>query len=167
MTEQTNYKNIFIFFLISYFLLNFVGCSTTPNSPNYDNSLRSSKQGADVVVYALGLLGTGYKFGGKNPSAGLDCSGMVSYVYQNAIGMNVKGSAKDIAKRAKKIKTSELRPGDLVFFNTLNRPFSHVGIFIGDGKFIHSPNSRGSVRVNKLSEKYYSKRFEMAATLLN
>ena len=123
-----------------------------------------SPQGNEVTFYALGLIDTGYRFGGKNPEAGLDCSGMVSYVYREAVGMKITGSAADMARRGKEIDKNSLRAGDLVFFNTLNRPFSHVGVYIGDGRFIHAPSSKGKVRIERMDNVYFAPRFEMART---
>ena len=126
-----------------------------------------SDKGNDVALYALGLIDTGYRFGGKNPQAGLDCSGMVSFIYQAAAGMKVMGSAADLARQSREISRETLRPGDLVFFNTRNRAFSHVGIYIGDARFVHAPSSNGKVRIDKLSDRYYAQRFEAARTLLD
>ena len=128
----------------------------------YSERPPASDKGSEVVLYALGLIDTGYRFGGKNPEAGLDCSGMVAYIYREALGLKVDGSAADIAQRGKSIARDELRPGDLVFFNTLNRPFSHVGIYIGDGRFINAPSSNGRVRIDRLDNRYYAQRFEAA-----
>jgi cell wall-associated NlpC family hydrolase len=122
-------------------------------------------QAQEVVFYALGLLDTGYRFGGKNPEAGLDCSGMVSYIYDRAAGMRLNGSAADLAQRGRPVGSAELLPGDLVFFNTLNRSYSHVGIYIGDNRFVHAPNSRGKIRVDRLDTRYYAERFEAARTM--
>ena len=124
-------------------------------------------QGNEVVLYALGLIDTGYRFGGKNPEAGLDCSGMVSYIYEQALGLAIKGSAADIARRGKSVSRSDLRRGDLVFFNTLNRQFSHVGIYLGDERFVHAPSANGRVRIDRLSDRYYSQRFEAARTFFD
>ena len=118
----------------------------------------------EVVIYALGLVDTGYRFGGKNPEAGLDCSGMVSHVFEQAAGVRLRGSAAEIAARGRAVDSTSLRPGDLVFFNTRNRPRSHVGIYIGDGRFIHAPNSNGKVRTEKLSQGWFATRFEEART---
>lgn len=123
--------------------------------------------GNEVVLYALGLIDTGYRFGGKNPEAGLDCSGMVSYIYQQALGLGIKGSAADIARRGKSVNRSELRPGDLVFFNTRNATFSHVGIYIGDERFVHAPATNGRVRIDRLNDRYYAQRYEAARTFLD
>lgn len=119
------------------------------------------------MLYAMSLIDTGYRFGGKNPEAGLDCSGMVSYIYEQALGMKVQGSAADMARLGRSIRRQELRPGDLVFFNTLNKPNSHVGIYIGNDRFIHAPSSRGRVRIEALSKPYFAQRFEAARTLLD
>lgn len=123
-----------------------------------------SEKGNEVALYAMGMIDTGYQFGGKNPEAGLDCSGMVSYIYRQALDIKVSGSAADIARRGKEIDPRTLRPGDLVFFNTLNRPFSHVGVYIGDGRFIHAPSSKGRVRIERMDNLYFAPRFEMART---
>jgi len=126
-----------------------------------------SEKGNEVALYALGLIDTGYRFGGKNPEAGLDCSGMVSYIYGQAAGLKVQGSAADIARKTRPIEPTMLRPGDLVFFNTLNRPFSHVGIYVGDARFIHAPSTNGRVRIDRLNDRYYAQRFEAARTLFD
>lgn len=129
--------------------------------------LSVSEQGNEVALYALGLIDTGYRFGGKNPEAGLDCSGMVSYIYGRAAGLRVQGSAADIAVKGRPIERNALRPGDLVFFNTLNRSFSHVGIYLGEQRFIHAPSSNGKVRIDHLSDRYYAQRYEAARTFFD
>lgn len=121
-----------------------------------------SPQAQEIVLFSLGLLDTGYRFGGKNPEAGLDCSGMVSYIFGQAAGLKVSGSAADIARRGKSVAREQLRPGDLLFFNTLGRSLSHVGIYLGEGRFIHAPSSRGKVRVDRLDNRYYAERYETA-----
>ncbi len=118
----------------------------------------------DVVLYALALIDTGYRYGGKNPEAGLDCSGMVSHVFAQAIGLKLVGSAADIARRGQPIPLSQLRPGDLVFFNTRNKPYSHVGIYIGENRFAHAPSTGGKVRLDSLKNGWYATRFEEART---
>lgn len=118
----------------------------------------------EIVLFALGLVETGYLFGGKNPEAGLDCSGMVSYVYQKAVDMRLAGSAADLARQGKPVATGKLRPGDLVFFNTRNKSYSHVGIYIGDERFVHAPSSRGRVRTESLKNGWFAARFEEGRT---
>ena len=118
----------------------------------------------DVVLFALGLVETGYLFGGKNPEAGLDCSGMVSYVYQKSVDMRLAGSAADLARQGRPVPAEQLRPGDLVFFNTRNKSYSHVGIYIGDARFVHAPSSRGKVRTESLRNGWFAARFEEGRT---
>lgn len=126
-----------------------------------------SEKGNEVALYALGLLDIGYRFGGKNPEAGFDCSGMVSYIYGRAVGLKVQGSAADIARDGRPIERRLLRPGDLVFFNTRNQAFSHVGIYLGDARFIHAPSTNGRVRIDRLNDSYYAQRFEAARTFFD
>lgn len=157
------------------------GCSQTPQRPLYPSSPSSAPSSPstrswitlpqpddaqEVVLYALGLLDTGYRFGGKNPSAGLDCSGMVSYIVEQVSGRKLPYNAAGIAERTRPIPSRAIQPGDLVFFNTLGRSFSHMGIYLGDGKFIHAPNSKGKVRVDRLDNRYFAERFEGARTLM-
>lgn len=123
-----------------------------------------SGKATDVVLFALGLIETGYRFGGKNPEAGLDCSGMVSYVFQKSADMRLAGSAADLARQGKPVPPDQLRPGDLVFFNTRNKAYSHVGIYIGDDRFVHAPNSRGKVRTESLKNGWFAARFEEGRT---
>ncbi|WP_432720746.1 C40 family peptidase [Jeongeupia wiesaeckerbachi] len=145
-------------------------CTTTPpRKPQpVDRSLahiEAQGDGREIVMYSLGLLDVGYQFGGNNPEAGLDCSGMVRFVYKKALGIDLPRTAADIASRTRPIAESRLQAGDLVFFNTLGKPYSHVGIYLGDGKFVHAPSSRGKIRVESMSLPYFSSRFEGARTV--
>ena len=126
-----------------------------------------SEQGHEVTLFALSLIDTGYRFGGKNPEAGLDCSGMVSYIYGKALGLNVSGSAADIARKGRPVDRENLRPGDLVFFNTRNAPLSHVGVYIGDDCFVHASSTQGRVRIDQLNARYYAQRYETARTFFD
>lgn len=143
-------------------------CGSAPTAPEKSAMavrLPDRSGGADeVVLFSLGLLETKYRFGGRNPDAGFDCSGMVSYVFERAAGLRLTGSAADIARKGRPVSRADMRPGDLVFFNTLRRPRSHVGIYLGDGRFIHAPSSRGEARVrtDSLTEGYFASRFEEA-----
>lgn len=152
-------------------------CSTTPSAPPIERlpgapqsqapALPATEDGNEVALYALSLIDTGYRFGGKNPSAGLDCSGMVSYIFGKAANYRISGSAADIARHGRQIDPSQLRAGDLVFFNTQNRPFSHVGIYLGDGRFVHAPSTNGRVHITRMDNPYFAQRFEMARTYFN
>ncbi|KAB2968599.1 C40 family peptidase [Zoogloea sp.] len=156
------------------------GCGQSPRRPDSPASapqtqrpptggwfaLPTEDHGQEMVMFALGLLDTGYRFGGKNPDAGLDCSGMVSYIVEQVSGRRLPHNAAGIAERTRPIAAQALRPGDLVFFNTLGRPYSHMGIYMGDGRFIHAPSSKGKVRMDRLDSRYFAERFEGARTLL-
>lgn len=120
----------------------------------------------EMVIFALGLLDTGYRFGGRNPDAGLDCSGMVSYIVEQISGRRLPHNAAEIAGRTRPIELASIRPGDLVFFNTMDRPYSHMGIYMGDGKFVHAPSSRGRIRVERLDNPYFRTRIDGARTLV-
>jgi cell wall-associated NlpC family hydrolase len=154
--------------IAGFFSLLMAACASKPPAPQApaqqpaERPPASSPKGNDVVLFALSLLDTGYRFGGKNPEAGLDCSGMVSYIYGRAAGLRVSGSAADIARRGRPVERAGLRPGDLVFFNTRNAAFSHVGVYIGDDRFIHAPSSNGRVRIDQLGARYFAQRFETA-----
>ena len=138
-------------------------CGTLPTTePRHATA--AEDRGNDVVVFSLGLLETNYQFGGKNPDTGLDCSGMVSYVFGKAAGVKLVGSAADMAHKGRAIASSQLKPGDLVFFNIANRSHSHVGIYIGDQRFVHAPSRNGKVRTDRLDEGWFASRFEEART---
>lgn len=143
-------------------------CGSVPTAPESvpTASVRphASVLGQEITLYALGLIDTGYRFGGKNPEAGLDCSGMVTYIFDRAAGLKLGGSAADIARRGRPVDRDDLRPGDLVFFNTRNAPFTHVGIYIGDDRFIHAPSTNGRVRIDQMNARYFAQRFNAART---
>ena len=120
----------------------------------------------EMVIYALGLLGIDYRFGGRNPDAGLDCSGMVSYIVEQISGRRLPHNAARIAAMTRPIQVDDLKPGDLVFFNTLNRKHSHMGIYMGEGRFVHAPSSRGQIRVERLDNVYFKPRIDGARTLV-
>lgn len=108
---------------------------------------------------AMGLLGVPYKRGGSSTETGFDCSGFVRYMYETSVGRLLPRRADEQAAATDKIDRNELNPGDLVFFNTMRRTFSHVGIYLGDGKFIHAPSAGKAVRVDDLRAAYWTKRF--------
>jgi cell wall-associated NlpC family hydrolase len=113
----------------------------------------------DVVVGALNMIGVRYRWGGNTPDSGLDCSGFVRYVFQDTLGMALPRRAEEMSRVGEKVRVSDLKPGDLVFFNTMRRTFSHVGIYIGDNKFVHSPSTGSTIRVDDMDDGYWEKRF--------
>jgi hypothetical protein len=120
---------------------------------------------SELAMQAMGLIGIRYKYGGGTPENGLDCSGLVRYVFQEAWGLNLPRKSEEISKVGQRIDADQLQPGDLVFFNTLRRSFSHVGIYLGDSKFIHAPASGGRVRVESMDVNYWKKRYNGARRL--
>ncbi len=119
----------------------------------------------NILLYALSLNGAHYKFGGISADTGFDCSGFVSHVFQQ-VGLALPHNSRAISNRGEQISQTELKPGDLVFFNTLRRAFSHVGIYLGDNRFIHASSSTsGDVMISNLNEKYWSNRFDGARRL--
>jgi len=117
---------------------------------------------SELVMQAMGLLGVPYKRGGTSEEKGFDCSGFVRHMYKKSVGLVLPRRAEEQAKVTEEISRSELKPGDLVFFNTLKRTFSHVGIYVGDGKFIHAPRPGKAVRVDDMREAYWQQRFNGA-----
>lgn len=126
---------------------------------------QSSARISDMLLYAISLSGTPYRFGGKTPSEGFDCSGFVAHVYKTALNFILPRNALAMSRLGQIISTAELSPGDLVFFNTLASPFSHVGIYIGDERFIHSPRSGGTIEIVPMQKKYWATRFDGARRL--
>jgi len=120
----------------------------------------------DVAGYALGLIGVEYKFGGNTPETGLDCSGLVRYVFQEVTGFTLPRTSKELSGMGKKVGVADLKPGDLVFFNTRRFPNSHVGIYLGDNTFIHAPSRGREVEVAQLSASYWQKHFNGARRLV-
>jgi cell wall-associated NlpC family hydrolase len=120
----------------------------------------------ELIMHALAYLPVRYKWGGKTPDTGLDCSGYVSYVFKDAAGIILPQNAYSMSLHGRSIKKSQLRPGDLVFFNTLKRAFSHVGIYLGDNRFIHAPRAGKTVQIGELDSTYWEKRFNGARRIL-
>lgn len=119
------------------------------------------EQASDMVVTAMNFLGVKYRRGGNDADAGFDCSGFTRHVFEMSAGLVLPRRVDEQAKAPGlvPVKRDELKPGDLVFFNTLKRTFSHVGIYVGNGKFIHSPRPGGEVRVEDMGFAYWKKRF--------
>ncbi len=121
-----------------------------------------SNKAADLVVTSLGFLGVPYQRGGNTVESGFDCSGFVKSMFEQTVGLILPRRAEQQAASTQTIERAELQPGDLVFFNTMRRAFSHVGIYVGDGKFIHSPKPGKAVRIDSMSETYWARRFDGA-----
>lgn len=118
-----------------------------------------------LATTALNFLGIKYRFGGETPNTGFDCSGLVSYAAEKSLGLKLPRTSAEMAREGKSVKTSELKKGDLVFFNTRGHRNSHVGIYLGDKKFVHAPRSGSVVRVESMDIAYWKKRYNGARRL--
>lgn len=127
-----------------------------------DGAHHMAHRASELVVTAMGFLGVPYRRGGNSVETGFDCSGFVKAMYEQTLGLILPRRANEQAAATQKIDRQDLQPGDLVFFNTLRRTFSHVGIYVGDNKFIHSPKPGAQVRVEDMGVPYWASRFDGA-----
>jgi len=123
---------------------------------------RVEAKASQLVMGALGFLGVPYRRGGNSAETGFDCSGFVRAMYEQTVGLVLPRRADQQAAATQTIDKQELQPGDLVFFNTMRHAFSHVGIYVGDGKFIHSPRTGSQIRVEDMRDSYWQRRFDGA-----
>ncbi|MBI5005913.1 MAG: C40 family peptidase [Nitrosomonadales bacterium] len=142
--------------LLSLALL--AACSSAPTRQD----AASDEQMNELVMYAVSLADTPYRYGGNSSGSGFDCSGFVGHVYRQTLGLSLPRTSREISRVGRAIGQHELRPGDLVFYNTQNASFSHVGIYIGEGKFVHSPRTGETVRTEDMQMKYWVARFDGA-----
>ena len=133
--------------------------AATADGPAFVDRVRD--KASDMVITAMNFLGVRYRRGGNSIDSGFDCSGFTRQVFETSLGLVLPRRVDEQAKAPGllAVKRDELKPGDLVFFNTLKRTFSHVGIYVGDGKFIHAPKPGGEVRVEDMRFVYWAKRF--------
>ena len=118
-----------------------------------------------LIDNAMQLIGVRYRWGGNTPKSGLDCSGFVRYVFNDTFGFLLPRKAAQMSQVGLEVNKEQLKPGDLVFFNTMRHAFSHVGIYVGDNKFIHAPSKGKSIRVDDMTKAYWVKRFDGARRL--
>jgi cell wall-associated NlpC family hydrolase len=121
---------------------------------------------SEISSIALSLIGVDYKFGGNTPDQGLDCSGFVRYVFQHATGISLPRTSREQSKVGESVEKAQLQPGDLVFFNTRRFQFSHVGVYLGGNRFIHSPSRGGAVEIVDFENRYWQKAFNGARRIL-
>ncbi len=134
----------------------------SPSSPPPPPALSPRAERSEALLQALLALGMDYKYGGKSPVTGFDCSGLVAHVYREAWGIQHPPSTRGQSQAGTPVTLAQLQPGDLVFYDTLKRPYSHVGIYMGDGKFVHAPKTGAQVRVESLKSAYWAPRFNGA-----
>lgn len=121
---------------------------------------------SEMLLYAISLSGTPYVYGGKSRQEGFDCSGFVAHVFKNTLDFALPPNAAAMSRLGRSVSATELLPGDLVFFHTLANPYSHVGIYIGGERFIHSPRSGGKIEIVHMQQEYWASRFDGARRLL-
>ena len=134
-------------------------CSSTKKDGGAPDSQTST---SSLTSYARSLAGTPYKYGGNSPDTGFDCSGFVGHVFKRSLGISLPRSAQQISRQGQPVKLAQLREGDLVFYDTNKQSYSHVGIFLGDNRFIHAPSSGGSVRIENMDLDYWRKHYNGA-----
>jgi cell wall-associated NlpC family hydrolase len=135
-------------------------------SPPVRDYAASGEQMNDLVMYAVSLADTPYRYGGSSSADGFDCSGFVGHVYRHSLNLSLPRTSREISRVGRQVERSELRAGDLVFYNTRRASFSHVGIYIGDGKFVHSPRSGESVRTEDMQIPYWQARYDGARRIV-
>jgi len=150
-------KNRFILPLI----LLLSACASTPPAEK-PNVISESSASIDVVMFAMSLAETPYRYGGNSVETGFDCSSFVGHVYKNSIGIELPRSSQEISHVGQALTRTQLQSGDLVFFNTQHRANSHVGIYVGEGKFVHAPRTGARIRVENMEENYWLSRYNGA-----
>jgi hypothetical protein len=138
------------------------GCSSTPPSSRGAAAYGapqgpsiSQEQAHDVTIYALGLVGTPYRYGGNTPESGFDCSGLIGHVYRSRAQISLPRNVAGLQRWGQQVSTANLRSGDLVLFGQTDVA-THAGIYVGDGRFVHAPSSGGEVRLDRLNSKYWA-----------
>lgn len=157
-------------FLSVSLLVSGIGASTAAEQVRKDEQPsfleRYTNAAQDVILQGLKLVGVRYRLGGNNEDSGLDCSGFVRLVFKDSIGASLPRTAKEMSEVGQQIDASQLKPGDLVFFNTMRRTFSHVGIYLGDNHFMHAPRTGAEVRVESMDSSYWVQRYNGARRIL-
>ena len=160
-------------FLIGFLCLILSGCAGQMQreaefepAPVSAPPLAATDRASGVALQALAYLGTPYRAGGLSPQTGFDCSGLVDYVYREGAGIALPRNTYDLSRQGAAVDRTELRPGDLVFYNTQRREYSHVGIYLGEDRFIHAPSSGGEVRVDNLRAGYWMRRYSGARRII-
>jgi len=136
--------------------------ASSSNSSSSTKSAASEEVAGDLILQAMSLLGVAYRFGGNSPTSGLDCSGFIQYIFKKSLRVSLPRTAAEMARAGRSVDRGELAPGDLVFFNTRGFANSHVGMYMGNNKFIHAPRTGKSVEVVSLSSSYWAARYNGA-----
>jgi len=148
------------------------GCSTSTRKPTSTSTTAKFKEDTSVgtegiSIAAMGLVGVPYRFGGNTPAGGFDCSGLIAYVYNNAAGIKLPRTVQEMSRAGQNIQNEAPAPGDLVFFNTTGERYSHAGIYVGHGRFVHAPSKGGTVRLDQMTSPYWAARYTEARRIAN
>ena len=149
--------------LLSVLLLG--ACASTKENVQ-PHEVHNSATAGKLTAYARDLIGTPYKYGGDSPQTGFDCSGFVDYVFRHSAHVSLPHNAHKISRHGYPVKLSQLREGDLVFYNTNHSAYSHIGIYLGNNRFIHAPSSGGRVRTEDMREAYWEKHYNGARRIV-
>ncbi len=163
-------RKFFICCLVAGVAAGLSGCGTRAVRPAsttvYPAKTRSANPN-DILFRAIGLVGTPYRYGGNTPRSGFDCSGFVDYVFREVAGIELPRTVEEISRiDAPQVSRKQLESGDLVFFDTEGRRVSHIGIYVGKGRFVHAPNEGGTVRLDYLDSPYWREHFSGAKRVL-
>jgi cell wall-associated NlpC family hydrolase len=162
-------------FLIGFLCLTLNGCASySGRLPDTEPEpaavmppvVHAIDRASGVALQALAHLGTPYRVSGLSPQTGFDCSGLVAYVYREGAGMTLPRNTFELSRLGVPVERAALKPGDLVFYNTQRREYSHVGIYLGEERFIHAPSSGGEVRVENLRVDYWVRRYNGARRII-
>ena len=137
------------------------------SAPAMEQIHHFTHRATELAMTAMTLIGAHYKYGGNSPETGIDCSGLVRYVFKEAWGTTLPRTSLELSRMGQSVGRDELQPGDLVFYNTMRRDYSHVGIYLGDNKFIHAPSSGKTVRIDNMELSYWKTRFNGARRISN
>ena len=152
-------------YLITLFaLLLLSACGTTRHDTRIHTATQAvprndEAQMSNLAIYAMSLYDTPYQYGGKSRDNGFDCSGFVQFVFQNSLGLQLPRTSSEMSRLGAPLESIQLQPGDLVFFNTTSSAYSHVGIYVGENRFVHSPRTGKAIMLTSLNDKYWSARY--------
>ncbi|MEY3262400.1 MAG: hypothetical protein RLZZ620_1452 [Pseudomonadota bacterium] len=164
-------KNLLLTVVVALSVLTLSACSTpptritsgAPNNPRIAHFKNDTSVGNEgISIAAMGLVGVPYRYGGNTPAGGFDCSGLIAYVYQNSSGIKLPRTIQQMSNVGTGIGQQPPAPGDLVFFNTTGERYSHAGIYVGQGRFVHAPSAGGTVRLERIDSPYWAARYTEA-----
>lgn len=141
------------------------GSTANPRVAHFKNDTSVGNEG--ISIAAMGLVGVPYRYGGNTPAGGFDCSGLIAYVYQNSSGIKLPRTIQQMSNIGTGIGQQAPAPGDLVFFNTTGERYSHAGIYVGQGRFVHAPSAGGTVRLDRIDSPYWAARYTEARRIVS